>query len=293
MENKNNRPSLADASKAQDDDAPKPSPVTNAAQSSDFLQSMTFANRSQHNAALFRCDCDECGVVGSSGQSFIPNAIQQALNDYKEQQKRSGVSFRRTQERTLVRKHSLQLSDDSFKLLSIWQWTLPQHAEPLLEFGNSHRIVYIQRLSGVLKQIGTGIVGSSHEEQGRKVLPWRVGDVYFVPSRQQGKAVGWILEAEDVAAAAVVEEEVVVVPSKKLKTTGSRRMPESRPAVLFMVKIPPETLSASDETHDNFWYNSVLSVCKGALKGREVDDNAEYWKVDEAGAKRIKDLCSG
>jgi hypothetical protein len=71
---------------------------------------------------------------------------------------------------------------------------MPVNAEPLIEFGTSHRIVYIKRLStkNTISSIGKGIIGSQDEEKTRLPLnDWTAGSVIFVPSNG-GKAVGWV-----------------------------------------------------------------------------------------------------
>jgi hypothetical protein len=71
---------------------------------------------------------------------------------------------------------------------------MPVNSEPLIEFGTSHRIVYIKRLStkNNIRSIGKGIIGSQDEERTRRPLDdWTDGSVIFVPSNG-GKAVGWV-----------------------------------------------------------------------------------------------------
>ena len=88
-----------------------------------FLSSMTFAS----GDIARNCDCDECGLIPVS----IANAIRQ--------HKRRKV-VQRTQDRSLVTR-----ADG----LSVWKNTMPLQAEPLIEFGNSHRIVLVDKLSPV------------------------------------------------------------------------------------------------------------------------------------------------
>jgi hypothetical protein len=90
-----------------------------------FLSSMTFAS----GTVTRNCDCDECGL--------IPIPIANAIRQHK---RRRNTTLTRTQDRSLVAR-----ADD----LSVWKLTMPLHAEPLVEFGNSHRIVLIDTLSSV------------------------------------------------------------------------------------------------------------------------------------------------
>lgn len=138
---------------------------------------MTFASHDfRRNSA---CDCDECGF-----SVHVPPTILAALRERKRQKLEHGP-LKRTQVRSLI-----QRGPDS---VALWHWVLPQDAEPLVEFGSSHRIVWVKRLpkSSILRSIGKGIIGSSDEEKSRSDLGWQEGCIYLVPSNG-GKAVGWI-----------------------------------------------------------------------------------------------------
>jgi hypothetical protein len=140
---------------------------------SDFLSSMTFASGNDRSIG---CDCDECGVA-------LPAPIAAAVRKRKRERLETGP-LRRTQDRSLINR------EDG---IAVWRTIMPIDAEPLLEFGQSHRIVWINRLdddSCQLRSIGQGIIGSSDEEKSRKNLDWEEGDMYFVESNG-GKAVGW------------------------------------------------------------------------------------------------------
>lgn len=141
--------------------------------SSLFLSSMTFASKA---ASYGSCNCDECFLP--AGSSMIPSTIANAVLNYKRQR-----PLKRTQDRVLVKRQ-----DE----ISIWEWVLPLRAEPLLEFGSSHRLVYVKRLPGTLQTIGQdGIVGSKQEEESRLLLDWKQGDVIFAKSNG-GRAVGYV-----------------------------------------------------------------------------------------------------
>jgi hypothetical protein len=255
-----------------------------------FVESMTFAS-SRHRP--LDCDCDECGVTGSSVNSFVPNAIQEALSNYKRQKR--FTSLRRTQERRLLQNHALALcpsteeresSVSTTALISIWQWTLPLQAEPLLEFGNSHRLVYVQRLAAAaaIQHIGTGIIGSQAEAQGRKRLDWKQGHVYLVPSRQ-GKAVGWMIH-EDIDTKDHDDEE---------ERTASE-LPSGGPAVLYVLKVPPEALEdAPENIPHTTWYNTIRAVCQRALVAANhtssAASNPSSYIVDATDAALIAQVC--
>jgi hypothetical protein len=143
---------------------------------------MTFASH-DFRATAAPCDCDECGV-----NVHIPPPILAALRERKRQKLEQGP-FKRTQVRKL-----LERGPDN---VALWHWLLPQGAEPLVEFGSSHRLVWVQRLPerNIMRSIGKGIIGSSDEERSRKDMGWEEGGVYLVPSNG-GKAVGWIHHAD-------------------------------------------------------------------------------------------------
>ena len=77
------------------------------------------------------CDCDEC--------DFVPTPIADAIRQHKRMMATTST-LTRTQDRTLVARQGL---------ISVWKLTMPLDAEPLIEFGNSHRIVLIDTLSSV------------------------------------------------------------------------------------------------------------------------------------------------
>lgn len=236
---------------------PTMSSKKNGGQETDsFLQSMTFAagKRQRH---LGECDCDECEVT--PGGFVIPNAIKEAIDRFK----RTKSTLKRTQERQLVRQEAVKIGEESV-MFSIWQWTLPSEAEPLLEFGNNHRIVCIQRLGGTLQHIGTGIVGSSSEEAGRYSLEtWTVGSAHVLASRQ-GKAVGWVNE--------------------------SSNQPTS-PTVLYMIKVPPSAIHADMEGNTDNWCRMVRDICRRALARTDQCESSEGAPLELEEAEKLLNLC--
>ena len=153
-----------------------------------FLQSMTFSRAGEF---LDTCDCDEC--------DNIPPPIRRFIHERKRQRLTAGP-IKRTQQRTLVGRHDR---------ISLWCVHMPKNADPLIEFGSSHRIVWIKQLhtnrnasdndSGVLRWIGKGIIGSHDEQNSReRLVEWTEGKVFLVPSNG-GKAVGWIYSSDTYA----------------------------------------------------------------------------------------------
>ena len=215
-----------------------------------FLGSMTFATAG--NALLPNCDVAECdddptvtssllaGSAQRSRRSVIPEAIRLAIQEHQTQAKRQGNSIRRTQHRTLVRQSALSLPNvfsaaTTMAHVSVWEWTLPLGAEPMLEFGNGavDRFIWVKRLSKQyqLQTIGTGVVGSAHEERGRRTLDWQEGQVWHVPSCD-GNAVGWILVE-------ATPQDAEIYHGKTVQTqTTTTTAQYSGPAVLLIASIP-------------------------------------------------------
>ena len=220
---------------------------------------MTFATAG--NALLPNCDVAECdddptfptsSLLAGSAQrprrSVIPEAIRLAIQEHQTQAKRQGNSIRRTQHRTLVRQSSaLSLpnvlsaatsattTSTTTAHVSVWEWTLPLGAEPMLEFGNGavDRFIWVKRLSKQyqLQTIGTGVVGSAHEERGRRTLDWQEGQVWHVPSCD-GNAVGWILVE-------ATPQDAEIYHGKTVQTqTTTTTAQYSGPAVLLIASIP-------------------------------------------------------
>ena len=161
--------------------------------------------------------------------------------------------------------------------MALWQWTLPLRAEPLLEFGNTaiYRIIWVQRLGRgrAIKSIGTGIIGSSHEEKSRATLDWNEGDVLLVPSND-GKAVGWIHEESSTSS----DDDAKGKDDSQSVATGVG------PAVLFIAKVPSALIlddggelrdgndTSSDDEDYPQWSRDVASVCARAIKTARRDE---------------------
>lgn len=136
-----------------------------------FVASMTFASGSIRER---NCDCGDCDDGGGLPEVFQLHKRQRLME----------TPICRSQERILVSRQGR---------ISIWKLTLPKNADPLVEFGSTHRIVYVQRkeASSCLLSIGKGIIGSSDESKSRNEVNWNQGNAYMVPSNG-GKALGWI-----------------------------------------------------------------------------------------------------
>ena len=92
-----------------------------------FLSSMSFANKS--------CDCDDCGLSCEAP----PESIAKAVQEHK--RIKLLIESNPLQTRKLVCRDNCGVS--------IWKWTMPMSAKPLIEFGSSDRIILIHELRKV------------------------------------------------------------------------------------------------------------------------------------------------
>mmetsp|Transcript_25773 Transcript_25773/g.60426 ORF Transcript_25773/g.60426 Transcript_25773/m.60426 type:complete len:225 (+) Transcript_25773:145-819(+) len=211
-----------------------------------FLKSMTFSRAGEF---LDSCDCDECDNV--------PLPIRRLVHERKRQRLTAGI-IKRTQQRTLVARRDR---------ISLWCMHMPKSAEPLVEFGSSHRIVWIKHLrashnatdnnDGILRWIGQGIIGSQDEEKSRKKLvEWTEGNVFLVPSNG-GKAVGWIYARDGFRNTKTLTDRVEEQDNK-----GDSF------AILYIAKIPMDVIDkAKQEPRENNhrWANQMVKCCQEGL----------------------------
>ena len=157
----------------------KPNEKKRPRDESRFLSTMTFATL---GGSSNNCDCDECGLT-----CVMPKDISEAVEEHKRQMLLyNNVSSIICQERSLIFRH---------EGLSIWKLVLPPGANPLTEYGNSHRFVLVDYMpeNRVVKAIGKGILGSGSEESSRVQVNWKEKRGYFYRSNG-GKALGWVNE---------------------------------------------------------------------------------------------------
>lgn len=204
----------------------------------------------------FACDCDECEI------KEIPLPILEALQNRK-RQKRETEPMPRTQVRTLVQRHS----NGNGGIVAIWNWFLPREAtEPLVEFGNSHRIIWVQRFpkTSQLQYVGRGIIGSRDEERTRTNMDWEQGQVYLLPSNQ-GKAVGWIHHVLTSSEGATTTAAAAANDSNK-EDNG-----EGGPIVMNIAKIPMEQVKDvqfEQDVNESLpnWVSTLVKCCYEGLK---------------------------
>jgi hypothetical protein len=225
-----------------------------------FEASMTFASIDK---SLGGCDCDECGV----GSNSLPNAIALAVKRHKAAIQ--AMPLKRTQHRALGKRE---------QQVSVYAWTLPAESEPLVEFGSSHRFIWIQRLpeTSMLKAIGKGIIGSADEEKQRVALDWKQGDVVFVPSNG-GKAVGWLHHA---------------APSSEEGTGDDASTKQVGHVVLQIAKVPVGQTGSSGSNVESKglpWYNTIRDVCRKVLEAHKDSTVPTNITLDSEDAVLIRE----
>mmetsp|Transcript_5519 Transcript_5519/g.15964 ORF Transcript_5519/g.15964 Transcript_5519/m.15964 type:complete len:305 (+) Transcript_5519:318-1232(+) len=264
-----------------------------------FLQSMTFSRAREF---LYACDCEEC--------EDIPLSIRKFIHDRKRQRKESGP-IKRTQQQTLVSKRG------PITLHSIY---MPKHAEPLIDFGNSHRVVWVKRLikhrskqdegtngeqssqkgKSVLQWIGKGIIGSSHEEKCRvNLCDWTEGSVIFIPSTG-GKAVGWIHTNDKNAADTNSNDDDDDDDSTRTtktetdtKATNNKTHQSDNFAILYVAKIPSSAITKTQEEsekNNREWFDAIIDCCRDGLEfcTKESSNDPSYHKFTSDASELVK-----
>jgi hypothetical protein len=237
------------------------------------MESMTFASG---ELGRKQCDCDECGS--------IPFDVWEEVRKSKRLRIETGP-LKRTQDRKLIQRDQGGMA--------VWNLVMPLDAEPLVEFGTSHRLVWAKRLpeSSSIKAIGQGIIGSSHEEQNRIKLPWREGKVYLVQS--SGTAVGWVHIARERCQDGSVEPTVDTNFTSLADETPAITYPRGL-ATFVIVKIPPEKLESVPPEEDEVqhakasWVDVALSVFKNSVKESQQDQTMP-WELTEADSEKLKE----
>lgn len=240
-----------------------------------FLQSMTFSRADEF---LDACDCDEC--------ENVPPSIRNAIHERKRLRIEAGP-IKRTQQRTLVGRDGQ---------ISLWCMNMPKNAEPLVEFGSSHRIVWVKKLETIngntLKWIGKGIIGSSDEEKSRKKMTeWTEGNVFLVPSNG-GKAVGWIYTNDDSNSTKTDTNDDHPIGTISAKEKNSHGF-----AVLCVAKIPLGALDKEEQPSresNHHWANQLIECCRNGLESyenqseNESDKTPSYYKFSGEASKLLK-----
>jgi hypothetical protein len=145
---------------------------------------MTFATAAS-------CACDECDI---NINDVIPPEILRAVRAHQNKRKSDQLiaPFDKRSKVNIVQRRELI---ERFGGVSLWKLTMPAgNGDPIVEYRNSHRIVFVQRLPRVnstVFSIGRGIIGSAAEEKDRKPVRWGQGSAHYLPCRK-GLACGWI-----------------------------------------------------------------------------------------------------
>ena len=251
--------------------------------SDDFMLSMTFARTDQY---LDKCDCDECDNV--------PPSIREIIHLRREERRATGP-IKRTQQRSLVSRDGQ---------ISVWCMNMPQNAEPLIEFGSSHRIVWVKKLAGTttsgsaekrsaLSWIGNGIVGSSDEEKSRKKMTeWTEGNFFLVPSNG-GKAIGWIHTTDNSSTSTDAQKAKENNPNETT-STANKQSESYDLAVLYVAKIPVNLADkekrTSGESSNKNWTNQLIDCCINGLESykNQPENVPPYYKFPDEESKVLK-----
>ncbi len=213
---------------------------------------MTFAKMGQE-----LCDCDECGPLSIEISSAVAEHKRQKmlLNDF---------SKTIVQERSLVKRHDG---------LSIWKLVLPPGADPLREYGSSHRIIFVERFprDRIVKSIGKGIIGSSNEEKSRMVEHWQERCAYFYGSNG-GKAIGWVNDKLDSDKNLDVSDVTNDVVLYVVKVTHDLLDRMNKKEITF-VKENDETELSINMNEFPHWVGEMLNVFKKTLDTRENNNS--------------------
>jgi hypothetical protein len=278
--------------------------------------------------------------------SYIPDAILRAIEQHRKQ-KRLRVSLQQT--RTLRARHWCEdpppppsaFKDDHHEredakeeelhgdidkgkesaqgdpppssaetAVSAWEWELPLAAEPKVEFGASHRVIWIRRCPGALQSIaasqgeGTAMVVGSSDEESRRVLleDWTAGTVVFVPSNG-GHAVGYAhvnpkpTSTASAASLLSFDEESSVANDRGGENTHqeNEQQEESEPnrpkaaacspvglyATLLVVKLPNRLLKSTMQIDPQLppWLAPLLPICRRLVS----DDEPSSSNCNEGG----------
>ena len=238
-----------------------------------FMATMTFASSGGAGAARGGCDCDDCGGPGAG--LYTPQAIIDAIRAHK-RKRNEYQPMKRTQQRDLVARHGP---------ISVYKWTMPVNADPLVEFGTAHRLIWIRSLSedvrkchrlhlwyrgdlfliascpsflcsafsyfrksSSLKTIGKGIVGSQAEEQGRQDLSsWNQGDVYLLPSNG-GKAVALLHNSKNTTGDSRETKDNESGEPSTSDSGSNASSSSSGHAIIYICKIPQDLVANTANT---------------------------------------------
>ena len=235
-------------SRKDDSSAPSTTGADTGAKKVDpfFMASMTFAH-----GVVRDCDCDECGL------EQVPQSIKDAVRKHKRAKLMSVVEITH-QERHLVKRDGG---------LSIWRLILPVGSEPLVEYGNSHRICLVKSMpeNVEVKSIGTGIVGSAAEEKARQSVGWKADGGYVIPSNG-GKAVGWVCTKKDV--------------ENEKSSTGSASVE------VIIIKATPDALSIEKDDEEEGGKNWTKALKELFVKELPSGDKATSTDEESVGGSK-------
>lgn len=125
----------------------------------EFLRSMTFAS----NGIGGMCGCDECGPFSNE----VPLTIRQAVNDHLRKRKLDQLNrqllFDGSKRLHIRQNRALVKREGGF---SLWRFDLPLldgGGDPIVEYRNNHRILFIKHLNKV--RCALFVVAASIDDQ--------------------------------------------------------------------------------------------------------------------------------
>lgn len=219
-----------------------------------FLTSMTFAAGAV--GGDFGCECDGC----ECGPSTVPPAIKSAVDEHQRKRKAEqpvATVFEGSKRLYIRQNRELIKREGGF---SLWRLDLPvDGGDPIVEFRNSHRILFVKRLrkgSNVLS-IGRGIIGSAAEENSRKRVNWEGGSSYFLPC-DKGIACGWVHRLSDDAAN---DKDISSGDAGDTDGDGKEPPPDVADVVVYSLKVSPETLKKGTDDDEDAGLENASSSC--------------------------------
>jgi len=176
--------------------------------------------------------------------------------------------------------------------MSIWKLDVPLMSEPLMEFGQSHRIMFVHRKRPSTK---VSLVQRKSSVYSKHGMEWNIGAAYFLNAKiikcKEFDGLGWICNDDKNLSSEGSESGNNTMTSKA--DNGPRETTS-----FVIVKVLPEKLCLSQEKDDdrNNWSTTVTQVFLNLLnesakrKDRNVGDAADEISPMLLGAEDVDSL---
>lgn len=234
----------------------------------EFLAFMTFASEGGCPCCV---DGDECDTPSAATNERVPPAISNAVNEHLRKRKLEEPSVFGGSKRLHIRQNrELVKREDGF---SIWRLDLPlAGGDPIVEYRNSHRIVFVKQLSKASEvlSIGPGIIGSAAEENSRGLVSWEQGSAYYLPC-SKGIACGWL---HTLAADAKTSETADCGSATSISSTADVVVYSLKVSPQRMDEEPPEKMSCwVEKSYELFRQLAKRQPQNGDIRKRNNADN--------------------